>query len=144
LAKFGDNNLLVAAASVRRHVHECAFGVQVEAPGTKERHLLRKHVPHLDYLSGFDKPNRPEHCFRFHVIARSPLVARPPFRGATLIIGWWPPRLSVGGGASPSKSQCYGDANGNRSHLFSSFLWLGKMIKTRIMGINWNGILGIK
>jgi hypothetical protein len=93
LTDLTDNEFLIAAASVRLRVHECAFGMHVESARSEERHLGVERVADLDHFARANELRRPQHRLRLHVIGGAALVVRSLFRGASLGVGRGLPRL---------------------------------------------------
>src|SRR6266542_34794 len=93
LTDLADNEFLIAAASVRLRVHECAFGVHVESARAEERHLGVECVADLDHFARANELRRSQHGLRLHVVAGAALVVRSPLRGTALGVGRRLPRL---------------------------------------------------
>src|SRR5262245_323646 len=93
LTDLTDNEFLIAAASVRLRVHECAFGMQVESARSEERHLRVEYVAELDHFARANELRRSQHGLRLHVVGGAALVVWSPFRGTSLGVGGGLPRL---------------------------------------------------
>jgi hypothetical protein len=85
LADLGSHVFLVGVAFVRAHGPAGSLGVDVEPTCAEQRHVRRQYSAELYHFTGFDKAGCAQYGFRAHMIGRSALVVRAPFRRTPLV-----------------------------------------------------------